>query len=50
MKSDQDQRGGATPYRTSTRGLPPPLVTTQFIVQDDGEGHVSIGKKAFFFG
>ena len=36
MKADQDQRGGATPYRTSTRGLPPPLVTTKFVVQDDG--------------
>lgn len=37
MKADQEQRGGATPYRTSTRGVPPPLVSTQFTVQDDGE-------------
>lgn len=37
MKTDQELRGGATPYRTSTRGAPPPLVSTEFIVQDDGE-------------
>ena len=37
MKADQEQRGGATPYRTSTRGIPPPLVTTDYLVQDDGK-------------
>lgn len=35
MKLDQEQRG-STPYLTSTRGIPPPLVTTDFTVQDDG--------------
>jgi protein transport protein SEC24 len=35
MKLDQEQRG-AVPFRTSTRGIPPPLVTTNFTVFDDG--------------
>ena len=35
MKSDQDQRG-SSPYHTSTRGVPPPLVTTAFTVLDQG--------------
>lgn len=37
MKMDQDQRG-SIPFRTSTRGVPPPFVTTNFTVQDDGKG------------
>jgi len=36
MKMDQDQRG-SIPFRTSTRGVPPPFVTTNFTVQDDGK-------------
>ena len=36
MKSDRDQHG-SVPYRTSTRGVPPPLITTDFTVQDDGK-------------
>ena len=35
MKSDQDQRG-SIPYSTSSRDMPPPLVTTNFTVIDDG--------------
>lgn len=36
MQLDQEQRGSA-PYHTSSRGIPPPLVTTNFTVVDDGE-------------
>ena len=36
MKTDQEQRGNP-PYQTSTRGIPPPLVSTDFTVHDDGE-------------
>ena len=36
MRLDQEQRGSA-PYHTSSRGIPPPLVTTNFTVVDDGE-------------
>jgi protein transport protein SEC24 len=35
MRLDQEQRGSA-PYHTSSRGIPPPLVTTNFTVVDDG--------------
>ncbi len=35
MKADQEQHK-ASPYRTTTQGVPPPLVTTAFTVQDDG--------------
>ena len=35
MKSDQDQRG-SIPYSTSSRDMPPPLVTTDFTVIDEG--------------
>ena len=35
MKADQEQHG-SNPYRTTTQGIPPPLVTTTFTVQDDG--------------
>ena len=41
MKLDQDQRGSA-PFHTSTRGVPPPLVTTDFTVIDDGEQRVNL--------
>ena len=36
MNVDQEQHG-ATPYLTSTRDTPPPLVTTKFTVKDDGK-------------
>lgn len=36
MAADQEARGGV-PFRTSTRGTAPPLVTTQFRALDDGE-------------
>ena len=39
MKLDQDQRG-SIPFHTSARGIPPPLVTTNFTVIDDGEQRV----------
>ena len=42
MRADQEQHGGSTPYRTSTRGMAPPLVTTDFLVQDDGKGSLVI--------
>lgn len=35
MEADQEQRGGV-PFLTSSRGVPPPLVTTHYRVQDDG--------------
>ncbi len=36
MAADQEAKGGV-PFLTSTRGSAPPLVTTQFRAQDDGE-------------
>ena len=41
MKADQEQFG-ATPYCTSTRDAPPPLVTTKFTVKDDGKDGLSL--------
>eukprot|EP00731_Ephydatia_muelleri_P029503 Em0021g26a len=35
MKQDHEQRASSL-FCTTTRGIPPPLVTTQFTVQDDG--------------
>ena len=36
IEGDRESRG-STVYSTATRGIPPPLVTTDFVVQDNGE-------------
>ncbi|XP_065891062.1 protein transport protein Sec24D-like isoform X2 [Dysidea avara] len=35
IEGDRESRG-STVYSTATRGIPPPLVTTDFVVQDNG--------------
>lgn len=36
IEGDRESRG-STIYSTATRGIPPPLVTTEFTVEDNGE-------------
>ena len=36
IEGDRESRG-STVYSTATRGIPPPLVTTEFAVEDNGE-------------
>lgn len=39
IEGDQELRG-STIYSTATRGIPPPLVTTEFTVEDNGELYI----------
>ena len=36
IEGDRESRG-STVYSTATRGIPPPLVTTEFTVEDNGK-------------
>ena len=48
MKDDNEAFKGS-PYLTSTRGRTPPLVTSNFVVQDDGMIYVSLVFLVFVF-